>query len=233
MHWPGASMMLVLGFTVSIPSFIIYLIARYKDKENARLGTYGAYMFVVFLGIGLTVYQGIGATRDLLNNFIDVSKSSEQQVESLKLLIEDENFNKYNGIRMQTQEVIELISQGKLLMIEESGGVDQNDTPLGKDNQDISAQHYLVAEEGVYGRELEIKINNLHQAYVDLYGGDSDKVIFKPAVGMDTYYGGHESWSSITFEYSTLAAVLSKLSNIQASILGAELVLFNHLDKTK
>ena len=48
MHWPGASMMLVLGFMIAIPSFIIYLITRYKDKENARLGTYGAYMFVVF-----------------------------------------------------------------------------------------------------------------------------------------------------------------------------------------
>jgi hypothetical protein len=230
MHWPGASVMLVLGFTLAIPSFIIFLIARYKNKENARLGTYGAYMFVVFLGVGLTIYQGITASRDLLNNFIDISDSGSQQVKRLQVLTEHKKFNKYNEVRLQTQEVITLIEEGKSFLIQESGGTDQNGRPLGKDNMDISAQHYLVNDEGKNGMDLQLKINTLHEKYSGLYAEDSTDLLFLLAVGRANNYGGFESWLALTFEHSTLASVLAKLSNIQVSILTSELILYNHLE---
>ena len=231
MHWPSASMLIVLGFTLSIPSFIIYLIVRYKDKEKARLATYGAYIFVVFLGIGLTVFEGIKATKNILNGFIDISKSSELISTSLSDLVSDVKFDKYKGVRFNTQQLIKTIQQNKLYLIEMSGGSDQNGRPLGKDNQDIAAQFFLVDNGGENGLLLAEKINELHASYVLLFEGEADRVQFNTASAVTNVYGGVESWSSVTFEHVPLATSLAKLSTIQAAILSSELSLYTYLEE--
>jgi len=230
MHWPGASLMTVIGFTLSIPSVIIYLITRYKSKENAKLGTIGAYMFVISVGCGLTLFKGISASKNLLNSFMDVSRGNEMNSNNLQKLVNHHQYEKYKDVRVETQLLVDLIRFHKNVLIENSGGTDQMGNPLGKDNQDIAAQYFLVDNNGENGTHLSESINSLHDKYTQYYDNQLGVVMFQKAEERQTYYGGYESWGSRTFEHLPLAAVVSTLSSLENTILGAELNLFNHLD---
>lgn len=230
MHWPGASLMTVLGFTLAPLSMLIYFIGRIINKAKMRIPTYGVYMYFLVMFLGLTMYWGSTISKDLLNGMIDIQHQLENNNQNLVTISQESEFLAFKEVKDQTSLVIEQINRDKQYLIEMTSGVDENGYPLGKDNQDFAAQYYLVDYNGENGQRLKVMIEQLNQLYQNL-GPNLNFKLVKTDPFISTRNGIITNWIPHTVEHATLAEVLLKLSSIQNNILSNEIMLLNHLKK--
>ena len=126
MHWPGASMLLVLGFPLSWISMLTYFIIRFRNKEEAKVGTYAVCFYFIVLGLGITMYGGMNASRSLLNSFVEVQHKTDKNSLLTETLIQQAKFEKFKEIKDKTALLVQQIREDKNNLIEQSGGVDEN-----------------------------------------------------------------------------------------------------------
>lgn len=231
MHWPGASISLILGSSLSLLGMLFYFIVRYRNKHDVKVATYSVYFYFFVMVVGTGFYSAMSASKDLLNGFHDVNVQIENSNKSLINLIE-----KAEGISPNGRNVLSKIDNAKKYLI--SGGLsygnesyellrqgfcDARGIPLNKDNQDIAAQYFLTHPEG---KELENLLVVLRGEYVRSLG-ESHPSLFDPIEGYLNWDGTVSPWVNNLSEHLPMISVLSKLTLIQNQILNCELALQN------
>jgi len=229
MHWPGASVALILGSNLSFLGMLFYFIARFKNKHDVKVATYSVYFYFFVMVVGTGFYSAIAASKDLLKEFHDVNVQIEKSNKNLINLIEGSG-----GVSPNAKVVLSKIETAKKYLI--SGGFlygdesdeffieqfcDSRGIPLNKDNQDIAGQYFLYQKEGV---ELEKSLIDLRIEYVAVLG-DVHPVLFDPIEGYVNWDGTVSPWVNNLSEHLPMISVLSKLSLIQNQILNCELAL--------
>jgi hypothetical protein len=227
MHWPGASVSLLLGSNLSLLGMLFYFIARYRDKNNVKVATYSVYFYFFVMVVGTGYYSAIAASKDLLNGFHDVNAQMEKSNRNLKSLLsntsDSEGMKLYNIIE---SDKLMLISRGEVSesrdLIEEY--CDGNGIPLSKDNQDISAWYFLINNGGENGARLEDGLKELRLSYIATLGEDHPYLIDEVSNNKQQY-GFPEPWINDLCEHIPMIAVLPKLTLIQSQILHCELAM--------
>jgi hypothetical protein len=236
MHWPGASIFLVYGFSISLPAMLIHFILRYQKKSEAKITTYAVYFYVMVLVIGLTVLEGIKASRYLLNDFIIVQQHTDKSSRYLQNLISQEKYQSNKDLINKTMQVVEILRNDRYNLIISAGGVDQDSIPLGKDNMDIAITYFVVMDEGAKGDHLVNEIAQLRNEFLNEFTQLSlNPNLLYEDVSQPRFSneGFPQNWISYNFEHSTLAASLTKMSTLENQILHTLLIVLEEKNKRR
>lgn len=230
MHWPGASISLILGSNLSLLGMLFYFIARYRDKNNVKVATYSVYFYFFIMVVGTGYYSSIAPGKDLLNGFHEVNIQMEKSNERLKNLLigrsESEGMKMYKSIDLHKRmlisggDVFGLGSKEELIQMY----CDGDGIPLKKDNQDVAARYFLVSNGGENGVKLERDLKQLRSTYVLSLGVDSP-VLIEDVEKPRSLYAFPKPWINSLCEYLPMIAVLPKLTLIQNQILHCELAI--------
>jgi len=230
MHWPGASVSLLLGSNLSLLGMLFYFIARYRDKSNVKVATYSVYFYFFVMVVGTGYYSAIAASKDLLNGFHDVNVQLEKSnVGLISMMQEGHNsngFKVYKNIELHKRM---LISGGSVLGLGSKESMtlefcDARGIPLMKDNLDISSSYFLFSDGGANGDKLEESLKDLRAKYVISLGEDHP-VLFSRIESRVEWDGREITWKQELCKHLPMIAVLSKLSLIQNQVLNCELAM--------
>ena len=219
MHWPGASILVILGFTFSIFAMIVYLIARYTDKEKNKLASHGFYMYLFAVVAALGVFKGSESSKYVLNGILDINNKIDQSNKVLSIINPLVLNTEYQRISAKAVELVNQIEQNKNDLIEISGGVDQNGRLIGKDNVDITMQYFLVENAGENGEKFKRLINELYEDYSTILPVEQiacSKATDAPDTDNPDIL---VSWISFNFEWLPLSHCVATLTAIQNNIL--------------
>ena len=236
MHWPGASIFLVYGFSISLPAMLLHFILRYKNKPEAKITTYAVYFYIFIMVVNLTTLEGIKASRYLLNDFIIVQQQTDKSSAYLENLISQQKYQSQNDLIHKTIQVVELLRTDRYNLIISVGGLDQDSIPLGKDNMDIAMTYYVVMDGGAKGENLINEISQLRGQFVNEFTqlNLNQNLLFED-ISQPRYSneGFPQDWISYNFEQSTLAASLAKISTLENQILHSLLIILEEKSKNE
>ena len=96
MHWPGATVGLVFGITLSVFGMLFYFIARFRKKSEVKITTYYVYFFFFVMTHGAFTFA-IGPNRNQLHGLTMLEYSSKeinnQMAKNAKLLNTNNNLD--------------------------------------------------------------------------------------------------------------------------------------------
>ncbi|MFM7024172.1 MAG: hypothetical protein ACKOXB_14460 [Flavobacteriales bacterium] len=226
-HWLGASLAFIGACLLSLVAVILYLIARYINKQKSLLATYAMYFMLFNIALGIVVTQPFKPTRSLLNNYHDISLKLDENAKlqsenSANLFAHLDPDDPLHTLHYNVANTLRLIDECKSKMVEESGGRDEDSIPLGKDNQDIAAIYVMN-----YGEAMRLQIGKINDgiaAFNSRYSLNIRYVDISETVDSD---GIMSSWEQNISENVPLISVLASLSAIQFEIAAKENAMFN------
>lgn len=233
LHLPGSSVGLILGYFLAAIGFLMYLILRFQNKEKAKTSTYIIYFYLFTMTIGSNFMVG-NTSKDLLNAFVlieqGINQNNEQIIKNSELLLKSEKAAEINHLTLKT---FELINKYKKELVEQTGGVDFNGIPIGKDNQDYSGIYFIIMENGKNGKDLKNSIQSLQESYVSAIGKKSSLINKFNFDGMPDPDDPTviASWISMQVERLPLSSVVTNLTVLQNKILNNNLTVLNYLAK--
>ncbi len=117
----------------------------------------------------------------------------------------------------------------KDLLVERSGGYDENNHPKGIKNKDVTTR--LLVKEG-RGEKLQKAIEETRQHLLDLIGDEEARRVLSESIPLKVHDLPEDSdkktWAQFTFQQMPLAAVLPMLSKLQNDVKVAETTILNH-----
>ena len=175
--------------------------------------------------------KGIGVTNDSFdqknaNLYAEINQAAlTQSAKNLEVQKQSEI------IKSLADELYLEINQHKKWLIKESGGLDEDSIPLGKDNQDLGAEYFLTAGKG---EELRNKINAFKDQLLTMVDSEYPEVkkqveellATPPFIDPE---GVEMPWENGISEHMPLAAVTANLTNIQSYVRNAETEVVSHL----
>lgn len=200
-------------------------------------------MYLVLLAM-----LAMNASKDLLNAFVLLEKgigvtnnSFDQKNQNLYAEIQQAALTKAPSnmlVEKQSKEIKQLadelylaIDKHKEWLITESGGLDENGIPLGKDNQDLGAEYFLTKKEGVKLKEAIVAYKEKLKSFIDAdYPEITTQIeeLLKTPQFTDPS-GVVMEWENGISEHLPLAAVTANLTNIQSYIRNAETEVVSYL----
>ena len=234
MHWPGASISLIVGINLSLLGVLFYFIARYRDKSSVKIATYSVYFYFFVMVVGTGYYSAIGATKDLLNEFhftnVQIEKSNDILLNAIGTMSSPKVMELYNEINHHKLALIsglfhnygDVTKKEVMMSYCDSRGI-----PLYKDNQDLAGQYFTPGgQASEVGIRLENSLKDLRVKYIVSLGEDHP-VLFDPIQDYVNWDGSIIPWINNLSEHLPMISVLSKLSLIQNQILHCELAIQN------
>lgn len=227
-HWPGASIGVILGLTLSIFAMVLYLVARLINKNKVSgLPTYFVYFFFFIVAFGSNFFITNGS-RDLLNAFTMLDHDSQRINNQIK-----DNSNSLKIDLSQDQKeyctkvtlICSLIEKDKETLIKYSGGLDAGGFPMGKDNQDIAGSYFKYDKnEAEHLTSILAKLNGLGER---IMGVKKDKLIIENLNDSPDIYAPRVniSWSSRISEHIPLSSVLANLELLKTRILQNQITI--------
>jgi len=228
-HWPGASIGVVLGLTLSIFAMVLYLVARLINKNKVSgLPTYFVYFFFFIVAFGSNFFITNGS-RDLLNAFTMLDNGSQKINEQMKSNGESLMVDLTPSQSLYCKNVKELcnfIDEDKAFLIETTGGL-VDGIPMGKDNQDVASTYYKYQKNE--GEHLVEKLRILNSLGTEIMGSESEKLILENLKNEpDLFNPGVEiSWAFRMFEYLPLGSVLANLELLKTRVLQNQITILS------
>jgi gliding motility-associated protein GldM len=205
-------------------------------KETPRQKMIGM-MYLV-----LTALLALQVTSSVLDKFIFINKSLEHAVARMQednqttvQAIQQEVEKKGNreddvkvletakDVRARTRELSKYIDETKKMLIEETGGIDENGHYKGVKNEDDVAR-LMIVDKGGY--ELQEKINSYVQFLKETTGDDSFEKIARDGSEIPEFQDDEEQrikdFAQINFLTTPLAAALASISQYENEVMAYE-----------
>ncbi|MBI1837041.1 MAG: hypothetical protein HYR91_07220 [Flavobacteriia bacterium] len=240
-HWPGASLLLIVGSVLLIfPTLVLYVIQQIKKRN--QINEYWKWLFVgVFLSC-FFITLGVGYTRNALISFIKSEKAILASNANIKIqndnMILRINQNKVdfdaNQMHKKLKEVYLKIEGIKVLLLKQHGefpdAIENHEYIFAKDATDVSTW--------MLGMSFSEEGKKLHESLIELkfkFTKAFEKIKFNSEIvnQINTDENSYMSedyfttWHEAQFNGMPLVAVLNTLSSIQNEILNVENVYLN------
>lgn len=227
MHWPGSSVMMLMGLMFSIITIFFFMILYITAKEPIQLSSGTFFSLICF---GLLIY-GVSVSRvskNLLDNVVLNAVNIENNIRKLNhyntsIVIQRSN-NEINNVFKTTEDLNQYINKlrSKLYEVTDYIPQDQADTIslnqiMAKDNYDIPTYSLgLVDPENpkngeFTATELKEKINRYNTVISEIFP-ETNRINTND---YSNYGGQNESWETSMFYHYTLAQVILTLNQIQ------------------
>jgi hypothetical protein len=243
MHWPGASIMLVLGILFFIfPTLILYVIYQFKHKQR-KFSEFWKFVFLAVLAGVFILFWGVSVSRNILTSFLnieDVTICTNKNLEEYNAFVlkqigsaDSTNTAVIESSRMihaETKEMVVYIESIKEEMISriELNPQAQKDhwQIIAIDNYDAPT-YYLGDYESKKGKELlnKIKAFNVEMTkQMKVISGDSENGNFGIDISVKPQMtsGYDMQWNEAMFYNQTVAGTMAILSSLQNQALNAE-----------
>ena len=232
MHWPGATVGLVFGITLSVFGMLFYFIARFRKKSEVKITTYYVYFFFFVMTHGVFTFA-IGNTRDVLNAFAMLDQGTNsinnQMAENAKLFNVSANVDVVEYSKL-VHELCDLIDEDKKRLVDYTGGVDDMDIPLGKDNMDDAATYFSYDKD--HAKHLTVRLEKLNNLGVKIMGSTQFLLVedlrnvsysYDPAV--------ISGWVERMTHFLPLSSVLANLELVKTRFLQNQLTILNSINR--
>jgi len=221
MHWPGASVFLVLGILSPFVLFLpVYLYQTRKPKSKSVKNNLAVMFGLTFLAV-FNVFLAVNVSSNVLNI---ISMSGYNHEQFVKYLVDNSNAPTANEIKLKAQDISVYIDELKQDVI--------NDALKGK--KDIAASYslltipdkatavssiFVIKENETISRvgELKLKLDELYKL-IDTSNSTSKEIkeLTKNLIYSNDY---PEVWEIKQFSNNQVVSVYSTLCRIQSNVL--------------
>ena len=241
MHWPGGTLLLVIGISYSAIGVLVAIFRKSKEEEPYKKVSVGrklAVGLIILIG-GLTAFitGGRFVSNNLLSEFVLIESSIDARTFERSKEVDNryDLLKKYpvltaevDEIRTTANEAIDLIETNKLDITKQSHG-DMSDSY-------VSASYYLVANGGQHEQNLLLSINQFKDAVKPYYNDSLRHQILDTQMSTKEQLvdqGVMLTWGQHLCEHLPVAAVITNLSLWQSYIRNAEIVALNEILKER
>lgn len=221
MHWPGASVFLVLGILSPFVLFLpVYLYQTRKPKSKSVKNNLAVMFGLTFLAV-FNVFLAVNVSSNVLNI---ISMSGYNHEQFVKYLVDNSNAPTANEIKLKAQDISVYIDELKQDVI--------NDALKGK--KDIAASYslltipdkatavssiFVIKENETISRvgELRLKLDEFYKL-IDTSNSTSKEIkeLTKNLIYSNDY---PEVWEIKQFSNNQVVSVYSTLCRIQSNVL--------------
>lgn len=232
MHWPGATIGIVFGITLSVFGILFYFIARFRNKSEVKITTYYVYFFFFVMTHGAFTFA-IGPNRNLLNAFTLLEHGSitinNQMVKNAKLLDANHSLDVVEYSEL-VKQLCGLIDEDKKVLVSSTGGEDDLGIPIGKDNQDVALNYFLYQKD--HAKHLSSRLEKLNNLGVKIMGS-SESLLAENMSSFPDPYDPYvvSGWIYRMFESLPLSSALANLELVKTKFLQNQLTILNYVNR--
>ncbi|MEM1123068.1 MAG: gliding motility protein GldM [Bacteroidota bacterium] len=132
-------------------------------------------------------------------------------------------------VKATAKELDVFIEELRAILIDEAGGLDENDRPVRKDDKDITTRILVNSQKGF---ELEEMVKNTRLTLLEIIEDETAKQRFQQNLPLKINEipadAEQKNWVDFTFNQMPLAAVLPLLSKFQNDLKLSEAALLKH-----
>lgn len=256
-HWPGASLMMILGSLLLFAFFLPMFTFLKFSKPEAKTGEFIFLITTLMYAIVFTALLSMNVSGDVLGHFVNIENNSskinkyfEKKKESLlkaELTMPDSlkiaTSNKINQVRKEADNLKNAIAQIKLNLVKSVELVDEqtakrileNPTEISKkDNYDF-VNMTMLGPDGKAG-QLKEKIQLFTQKILNMNISNSK---FSQSIyillNTDDQKDGleYKTWAEINFRNNMLVTTLGFLSSLEKNVRMVECEAIQQLRQTK
>lgn len=231
-HWPGASIAIILGYSLSIFALLLYFIARYKDKSSVKITTYFIYFFFFVSAFGSNYFTN-KISKITFDQFSSIEQRTESSNATTKKFIQGIRQNKQLDQKIeqylsQANLIIEEIEGNAEELIRLTGGRDGTyNYPLAKDNLDAGTSYFYYQENGRKLQSIISQLELLNQLGAELESTYQLQLIqedlepqinpFNPTMNL--------SWEDRMINHLSLSNILANFELLESRLLQNQLIL--------
>jgi hypothetical protein len=243
MHWPGASMAILIGLILGVAVFLPAIsYANFKDETYVK----GRFIFLtvaVMMSAMFISLMSLSVSRNILNDFVVAETQFDNVLQDLTLkntlltesfIVEDISFESATEVRSKTGEIETWINELKRELII---AVDPNNTEAfsgdeidykkinGKDNGSVPLE--ILFGDDNKGKAYQLKgILQEYRGFLLSISDNADLVssldILLDVSEVREIHNHPITWEELYFSHRTLISVLSSLTTIQVQLRLAE-----------
>ncbi len=246
-HWPGASMMLIIGAVLITSVFLpLYSVNLYKKSDfiNGRFIyiIIGISLFLIFgLLVSISFEKKVWSSVSYTDYYAQLEKEYFNNQNTKQYINFDSNDNSITEIHQEAKDLGILIEKIKRELILKSQNTPNpeverylNDISLitGKGQYNLVNQLFFSDQGEGYAQQLKKSLLNYESKLRSVLGQNPDyqKEIESLFMLDDQAEGLLRSWEDRTFRYNSLYTTLIKLSNIDRNVKLAENMTINYLN---
>lgn len=246
MHWPGASLLLMIGvpipFLLFMPSFIIYSI---KNKEQSFINFTAIVLGLAFIAI-YSVLLSVNVSRDILYYGIDLTKSNEKVIDYYEFenaQYGDISNKEIKEIINKSDAICNVIQKAKKELLTYSDN--QNiSSDLGKEEFRIEnlknldsktiGRYVLVRKDGALVPVIENQLRDYKEHLKTLNISTDTKNIINEVVNLDDLVINDENYSWVNREFNSdyFVFALESLSRWEKNVRFIEYIVLSDLNNT-
>ena len=221
MHWPGASVFLVLGILSPFVLFLpVYLYQTRKPKSKSVKNNLAVMFGLTFLAV-FNVFLAVNVSSNVLNI---ISMSGYNHEQFVKYLVDNSNAPTANEIKLKAQDISVYIDELKQDVINDAlKGKKEITTSYNSltipDKAAAVSSIFLIKENETISRvgELRLKLDELYKL-IDASNSTSKEIkeLTKNLIYSNDY---PEVWEIKQFSNNQVVSVYSTLCRIQSNVL--------------
>lgn len=216
---------------------LMYLVLLAMLAMNASKDLLNAFVMLEH-GIDKTQGSFVQANGSFYNTIDKAAAGNQAAYGPTKKLADEVKKLADDVVQLMASQKIQLVSNGELMTPADTAGkykefLDDGGIPLNKDNQDLGATYFLVAEGGKNGDDLVAGLNAFRDKVIEVLDNDKDdsndflvtryKELFNTAIQKDPNDPSVEvKFASTISEHLPLASVTANLSLWQTYVRNAE-----------
>jgi DNA-binding transcriptional regulator YiaG len=229
-HWPGASIAIILGYSLSIFALLLYFIARYKDKSSVKITTYFIYFFFFVSAFGGNYFSSQIATATF-NQFSSIEQQTaivnNTSKQAIKEIRQSKTLDKKTAAYLlMADEIISEIERNSQELVGKNGR-DASNYPLAKANIDVATYFYTYYENGIRLKSIMSKLealNSLGHEIESIYNINLIEENLEPESNpMNPTL--EKNWADRMIIHFPLSTVLANFELLESRLLQNQLIL--------